>query len=389
VRSLHLFNRYLADTQNWSFGTLIEIPDSDILVAANTFLKNNFYPNKFEYFEFPVREIDWPALPKWATGFNRLVRALRTRLYPRYIASAVKRVDLVHSHFGQIGWTYLGLARMLDAPHIVAFYGADYEKLPYEQPIWRDRYRELFQRADLFLCEGTHGAALLEKQGCTPSKIRVSRLGVRTSEIAPTRRVKRSGSLSLVQVATMTEKKGHLYALEAFLRALSDCPNMTLTFVGSDVSGAKVSIAAQLEDRVREADASHRVRFVPRIAFSRLHEYLADFHVFLHPSVYAANRDSEGGAPIVLLDAQATGMPAIATTHCDIPDEVVHGETGLLAPERDVEALAEHIRRFYAMDQDEYDGFAAAARKHVENHYDIRQNAAGLRRIYDEVLSSR
>ena len=34
--------------------------------------------------------------------------------------------------------------------------------------------------------------------------------------------------------------------------------------------------------------------------------------------------DCEGGAPIVLLDAQATGLPIISTKHCDIPDEVSH-----------------------------------------------------------------
>ncbi len=63
------------------------------------------------------------------------------------------------------------------------------------------------------------------------------------------------------------------------------------------------------------------------------------------PVATLKDMDCEGGAPVVLLDAQATGMPVISTTHCDIPDEVVHGETGLLSPEKDVGALAELIKK--------------------------------------------
>ena len=65
------------------------------------------------------------------------------------------------------------------------------------------------------------------------------------------------------------------------------------------------------------------------------------YHVFIQPSCYTATRDCEGGAPLVLLNAQATGMPVITTTHCDIPDEVIHNETGLLTAERDIEGLVD------------------------------------------------
>lgn len=389
VRVLHLFHRYLPETQNWDFSILVELPDTDVVVGAASFLRNNFYDDHFEYIEFPLKEMDLRIRGRGVQTFNRFVRNVQHWLYAWYLARYSGHVDLVHSHFGHVGWQYLKLPLRLGAPHVVSFYGGDYEMLPRVQPIWRKRYKHLFAVGDLFLCEGTHGTRLLAKQGCPPEKIRVSRLGVRSAQINPVKRQKNRQELRLVQVAAMTEKKGHRYALEAFLRTLRDCPNMTLTFVGKDKAGEAGGIESHLREGVKRAGAEHRIRFVPRIAFCRLHEYLSDFHVFIHPSIYAANHDSEGGAPIVLLDAQATGMPVIATTHCDIPDEVVDGETGLLAPERDIDTLAAHIRRFYEMDQAEYDGFSAAARRHVETNYDIRQNAAGLRRIYEEVLSRR
>ena len=38
---------------------------------------------------------------------------------------------------------------------------------------------------------------------------------------------------------------------------------------------------------------------------------------------------------VCLLDAQASGLPVVATTHCDIPEITVPGGSALLVPERD------------------------------------------------------
>jgi colanic acid/amylovoran biosynthesis glycosyltransferase len=121
---------------------------------------------------------------------------------------------------------------------------------------------------------------------------------------------------------------------------------------------------------------------IPGLDFLKLHDFMRDYHVFIHPSFRTSTKDCEGGAPIVLLDAQATGMPVISTLHCDIPQEVVHGSTGLLVPERDVDGLAAAITRFYEMDQLEYDGFASKARSHVVDQFDARECAARMADIY-------
>ncbi len=90
----------------------------------------------------------------------------------------------------------------------------------------------------------------------------------------------------------------------------------------------------------------------------------------------------------MLLDAQATGMPVISTTHCDIPDEVRHNETGLLSPEKDIEALAQSIKRFYEMDDIQYHKFSQAARKHMELHYDVVNNSKELAAVYRKLAES-
>ncbi|RLC21968.1 MAG: hypothetical protein DRI57_01095 [Deltaproteobacteria bacterium] len=381
VRALHLFNSYLHTTENWAFQLTDNLPDCDIVVASANFLRCNFYPGKFTYLEFPLKQIENPQKRLWIRILNKLISYI-LKSYPCYIEKTCGRCDIMHSHFAPTGWRYLNLAKRLKIPHVVSFYGMDYEHLPFLRPVWKKRYERLFKEADMFLCEGSHGAKILQKIGCPAEKIRVSRLGVDVSQIPFWNRTKKPGELKLLQIATFTGKKGHKYAIEAFTRALQDCPNMTLTFVGPDRQG----IRAELQKQIK-SPAAEKITFIDAIDFEHLHAFMKDYHVFIHPSCYTEDMDCEGGAPVVLLDAQATGMPVISTTHCDIPDEVTHGDTGLLSPEKDVGALADSISSFYKMNQDEYGRYVQNANKHVGHKYGIQRNAAATIEYYKELCS--
>ncbi|MBU1249212.1 MAG: glycosyltransferase family 4 protein [Proteobacteria bacterium] len=67
---------------------------------------------------------------------------------------------------------------------------------------------------------------------------------------------------------------------------------------------------------------------------------LAEASVFVLPSYYGE------GLPRTALEAAATGRAVITTDHPGCREAVVHGETGLLVPVRDPQALAEAMKRF-------------------------------------------
>jgi colanic acid/amylovoran biosynthesis glycosyltransferase len=303
------------------------------------------------------------------------------RLYRSRLERYARRADVVHSHFADLGWSHHRWIRRLRKPHVISFYGYDYAFRPPGQGDEAAALRALDAAADLFLCEGMFGRQRLLNWGVPAEKVHVQHLGVDTSQIPIHPRRKLAGELNLVQAAGFVEKKGHQYTIAAFVEALADCPNMTLTLVGPDPYHLREKLAQV------PASARYRVRFPDPIPSSRIHEFFKDFHVFIHPSCHTAGGDSEGGAPVALLDAQATGMPIISTRHCDIPEEVLDQKTGLLADEKDVIELARHIRRFYAMGQAEFDTFACAAVEHVRSEYDVRQTAAHLAGEYRELLA--
>jgi len=383
MRVLHGVHAWLKPTENWTYRLLKKTPVLETHVLAQEWAPGPFHDPAFHYHSWPVRRVLHGGLRSRLWNFAvRRTQGLQEAL----VASELRgRVDLLHSHFSFMGWRMRTLARRLRVPHVVSFYGYDYENLPFHEPVWKERYATLFQEVDLFLCEGKHGVEILVGQGCPREKIAVARLGVDTDDIpfAPAR--SRAGRrFEFLQIATLTAKKGHADALAAIAIAAREV-DIGYTIIGREADVKRESLV-QLATSLGIQD---RVRFVDGIDFARLHETLGAYDAFLHPSRYSEDRDCEGGAPIVLLDAQACGLPVVATTHCDIPEEVVDGVTGFLSPEQSPEALAQNIVRMVTLSGDAFDAMRIAARSHVRNQYASDTCGKTLERLYASVLDSR
>jgi colanic acid/amylovoran biosynthesis glycosyltransferase len=122
--------------------------------------------------------------------------------------------------------------------------------------------------------------------------------------------------------------------------------------------------------------------FQPYPVFQRA---LLEHDLFLSPSRTAEDGDNEGGAPVSLIEAQATGMPIVATRHCDIPEVVVEGESGLLSEERDVDGIAASLERMIAAPAGVWDAMGRAARAHIEKEYNVRTQIARLETLYERL----
>jgi len=386
MKVIHLFHTYLSTTENWCYNLIKNLPDSQLTIVSKNIVNEGAFPlPTADFFILPLSK-DISKFPSFLKRCIGIFRYLFFFLWIRYyLVFHAKKSDIIHAHFSFIGWEYLILSEKTGVPLIISFYGFDYEWLPRNEPVWKDRYKILFDKASLFLTEGTVGREKLIKMGCPEEKVKVSHLGVEVSNIPFYLRKKDRNELRLVQVATFAEKKGHETTIKAFIKAIKTCPNMSLSLVGKDPEG----IRSSLQKIIRDSGIEDRIEFIDWIDFAKLHEFLKDFQVFIHPSKYSESGDSEGGAPIVLLDAQATGMPVLSTTHCDIPGEVINGVTGILVEENDVDGLAKGIKTFYEMDKAQYHSYCKNARKHVEDNFDAVKCAIGLKKIYDYVIKSK
>ena len=154
---LHYSNIWLPQTQTWIHGQVAELQRLGVdthVVCERTANLSQFAVNNIHCFanETRIKQI-------WVNA----LRKLRIHHHLPYLVNSGQKTgaSIVHSHFGDIGWSNLAAVRKLGVKHVVTFYGYDVNKLPVESAKWRQRYLQLFTEADLFLCEGSHMASCL------------------------------------------------------------------------------------------------------------------------------------------------------------------------------------------------------------------------------------
>ena len=156
------------------------------------------------------------------------------------------------------------------------------------------------------------------------------------------------------------EKKGFEVGIRAFAQIRHEFPKARLRIVGDG------PLRPDIERLVRKHELDEYVLILGALPYDAYAEEAVRAHIFLAPSVTAANGDSEGGAPTVLLEMQARGLPILSSRHADIPEVVVDNVSGYLAPERDVEALSEKLVQLLAHPE-QWDEMGQAGRAHMES----------------------
>jgi glycosyltransferase involved in cell wall biosynthesis len=159
-----------------------------------------------------------------------------------------------------------------------------------------------------------------ERDGRSPSH--VVTLGIDVERFASGRAVlpKQEGRPLVGNVARLAAQKDH----RTLLGAAALVPEADFAIAGE----------GELRDELERA-AGPNVRLLGGRA--DVPDVLASLDVFAFPSLYE-------GLCLAVIEAQAAGVPVVATAVGGIKETVVDGETGLLVPPRDPEALAAAIR---------------------------------------------
>ena len=338
--------------------------------------------------QFPFPRIrclrDAPAVVQFV---DRAVRKLGLRHHLEFVVQAGRRsrARVMHSHFGIVGWRDLGVAQRLGLAHAVTFYGVDVRYYPQSDPRWITRYQAMFERIDVVLCEGPFMGQSIVELGCPPAKVRVHHLGVDLSLIPFAPLAWRPGEpLRVLLSGSFREKKGFPDAIEALGQIRGEV-ELEITIIG-DEHGLPSTVLEKKKilDAIARNELTARTRLLGYQPYRVVMEEARCHHVFMSPSVTAGDGDTEGGAPVSLIEMSAAGLMCVSTTHADIPGVVLHGETGLLAPERDVAALASHLR-WLIQNPERWSTMRAAARAHIEAEFDGRRQGERLAAIYREI----
>jgi colanic acid/amylovoran biosynthesis glycosyltransferase len=276
--------------------------------------------------------------------------------------------DIIHCHFGPMGQWGLSLRNMglLQGRIVTTFHGYDMCR-PFRQE-GSHVYDRLFEEGDLFLPISEYWRTRLIAHGCPPERTFVHHMGVDCQAFGfRPRAIEADEPVRILSVCRLAEKKGLEYALRAVARVIADrgspagAPVLQYQIAGSG------PLRAELERLRDDLGLSACVHFLGSRPSHEVAELMERAHIFLAPSVTAADGNKEG-IPVALMEAMATGLPVISSEHSGIPELVENGVTGLLAEERDVDGLAACIRRLLE-DPGLYRNLAEGGRERVEEAF--------------------
>ena len=177
----------------------------------------------------------------------------------------------------------------------------------------------------------------------------------------------------LMTVGRLHKQKGHCYLIQAVSKVRKEFPNVKLLVAGE---GEEEN---NLKKLVKSLDLMNEVIFAG--LSSDIERILPMAELFILPSLWE-------GLPNALLEAMAAGKPVVATKVGGIPEIVVHGETGILIPPRDTDALAIAIIDLLQNRLKEKD-MGEAGRIRAAKRFSIYKMIEKTENLYQELLKEK
>lgn len=247
----------------------------------------------------------------------------------------------IHAHFGKSGAYALPLARALNLPLIVTYYGGDATKTSNTEDnlfrVYNRRRAALWRDAKLILPCSDFIRRELAAKGCPNDKMVVHHNTADPDRFGPGEKQK-----IVFFAGRWTEKKGIDTLIKALARLGPRLAGWRVRLAGDTPKGGDATLKQGLLKQL--SDAGVDAELPGWIPADEMPKHFAEAMIACMPSQRASSGDAEG-LPLVCIEAMLSGCAIAATLHAGIPECVKDGETGYLAPEGDDAALADRIGR--------------------------------------------
>ncbi|MFQ5718241.1 MAG: glycosyltransferase [Acidobacteriota bacterium] len=361
-----------------------QVDDHDLL-SRTTFFGDPSGSGRVRLMDLPRTLLSHPrpgALLRTTWRRASLRRGLRTDLVraARILELEDQSFDIVHCHFAHNAVSILPLRRLglLLGPLVTSFHGYDVNVVPREQGT--SVYRHLFAVGDLFTANSGFTARNVVALGCPTDRLVIQPMGIHLDEIPyAERRLPARGPIRILTIGRLTEKKGIIYALRALRKVVDRAPDVAYQIVGDG------PLRPELMDAAGKLGLDKHVIFSGWMTRSELASALAASHLFLLPSVAAANGDVEGQG-VVLQEAQAAGLPVVASRHNGFPESVPLESVPHLVAERDVDGLSARLLDLIA-NPERWKDMGERGRRFVEERFDSKKLIGKLEAIYRDLMA--
>lgn len=284
---------------------------------------------------------------------------------------------LIHAHFGVCGALALPLSKELDVPLIVTFHGFDASmtdeyalRHSLSTRVYVQRREQLKHESHLFIAVSEFIKCSLTKQGFPENRIKVHYIGIDIDKFSADASVIRQRKVLFV--GRLVEKKGCEYLIKAMAKVQAHYPDIELLVIGDG------PLRAELEALAKQSLQFYS--FLGLQTSDQVKVWMSQTSVLVAPSVTTSDGDTEG-LPMVILEAQAMGLPVISTCHAGIPEAIVDGKSGFLVQEGDWEAIAHQVE-VLMNNADVWQSISHQAKQSVSTNFNLKTQISKLEDIY-------
>lgn len=297
-------------------------------------------------------------------------------LMARKIASIIKEedIDIVHARSRVPGWIAFFAVKIADRSSnkriifITTCHGHYSNKFTSRVMSWGKR---------VIVASNAIGRHMVDNFNTPQERLKLIPRGVNIEKFSfkqPSSRNKTQFTVGIV--GRITPLKGHEYFIKSLSSVIRQIPNIKVLIVG-EAPKNKLHYRQELEFLVRRLGLDEHVQFLGKR--NDIPEILSKLNLLVVSTI------EEEAFGRVILEAQASGVPVVATAVGGIIDIIKDGETGLLVPPQDTEEMAQAIVRLLK-DVKLSDSIAGKALDLIKEKFTLSLMAQKTLEVYKEAL---
>lgn len=304
----------------------------------------------------------------------------------KVIENKLKGHDIIHAHFGPSGYMVAPLAKKLGIPLVFTLHGYDIlkdtvtvKKDGILQFLYHRNIKRLIKQADLFICVSEYVRQKAIKLGFPAEKCIVHYMGIPLTPLQPRPARSLDAPFRILSVGRLIPYKGHHLLIEALSRVEKEGYQVQLDIVGGGPEKENLEFLASQKLKNYKIWGSQ-----PHSQIISLMNECDAFSLLSHTQ---PNGQTEAFG-LVFTEAQWAGLPVIAFHSGGIGEAVADGQTALLCPEGDIEAVKNAIIRLIT-DNEFYSSLSRNGPAFVQEKFDSQKNTAVLEKMYDSLIEQR
>lgn len=281
-----------------------------------------------------------------------------------------ENIDIVHARSRVPAWVAFFACRQTKATLVTTCHG-------YYRPHFFSRAMGWGKR--VIAISEVIGRHMVQDFHVPPELVRVIPRSVDLSKFQIERAAKPAGAPPVVtMIGRITPLKGHPYFLKAMAQVARQMPEVKIQVIG-DVPPKKKAYKDELILLTKRLGLSANVTFmgnrrdVPQL--------------LAHSDCLVLSTVTQEAFGRVILEAQAAGVPVVATKVGGVVEIIEDGKTGLLVMPKDPYAMAQAVLKMLH-DREFAQRTVEAAQQRIDERYTIKHMAEATLDVYREVLAS-